>query len=136
MGRGDRSKEAEQQTKRRAGSEALLVIRHSFCLSALAFAAYDSACRFNSSGIQRRQRRICAKHRVTFSEAESVFADPLALELSDPDHSESEERWIIVGRSYRERLLVLVFTEWENAVLIISARPATRAEVRSYEEQG
>ena len=75
------------------------------------------------------------KHGVSFAEAEGVFADALALELADPDHSEVEERWIIIGRSYRERLLVVVFTEREESVRIISARSATRGETRHYEEQ-
>jgi uncharacterized DUF497 family protein len=76
-----------------------------------------------------------AKHGVSFPEAEGVFADPLALELPDPDHSEHEERWLLVGQSYRSRLLVVVFTERGDAVRLISARRASSAETKSYEEQ-
>ncbi|HXK39890.1 MAG TPA: BrnT family toxin [Candidatus Paceibacterota bacterium] len=77
-----------------------------------------------------------AKHGVTFAEAEGVFADPLALELPDPEHSEREQRFLAIGRSYRERLVVVVFTEEvADVVRIISARLATRAETKSYEEQ-
>jgi hypothetical protein len=75
------------------------------------------------------------KHGVTFAEAEGVFADPVALEMADPDHSEEEDRWLIMGRTYRERILVVVFTERGSATRIISARRAARAEVRRYEEQ-
>ena len=42
-----------------------------------------------------------SKHGVSFGEAEGVFADPLALEMPDPDHSEAERRWITIGQSYR-----------------------------------
>jgi hypothetical protein len=76
-----------------------------------------------------------AKHDVSFPEAEGVFADPLALELPDRDHSDDEERWILIGESYRRRLLVVVFTEREEVVRLISARRATPAETKSYEEQ-
>jgi hypothetical protein len=75
-----------------------------------------------------------AKHGVSFGEAEGVFADPLAIEMPDPDHSEREERWIVIGRSYRQRVLVVAFTEREDFIRIISARLATRLETKSYEE--
>jgi len=75
-----------------------------------------------------------AKHGVSFGEAEGVFADPLAIEMPDPDHSEGEERWIVIGRSYRQRVLVVAFTEREDVIRIISARLATRLETKSYEE--
>jgi hypothetical protein len=74
-------------------------------------------------------------HGVSFGEAEGVFADPLALELADPDHSDEEARWIVLGHSYRERLLVVVFTERGEVIRIISARPATRGEMKGYEER-
>jgi len=76
-----------------------------------------------------------SKHGVSFGEAEGVFSDPLALEMPDPDHSEGEERWIIIGESYRHRLLVVVFTERAETTRIISARPASRSEANSYEER-
>jgi uncharacterized DUF497 family protein len=75
-----------------------------------------------------------SKHAVSFGEAQGVFADPLALEMPDPDHSQDEERWVVIGRSYRERLLVVAFTEREATIRIISARLATGAEVRAHEE--
>ena len=74
------------------------------------------------------------KHHVGFEEAVSVFADPLARIFDDPVHSTAEHREIIVGRSFRQRLLIVVFTEHGTTVRIISARRATRQEQKSYEE--
>lgn len=78
--------------------------------------------------------RNLAKHRVSFAEAETVFTDPLALEMPDPEHSLEEERLLLVGRSFRQRLLVVVFTERGDSIRIISARGATSHERRAYEE--
>jgi len=74
------------------------------------------------------------KHGVSFEEAATVFADPLAAIFADPDHSQEEEREIIVGHSERNRLLIVSFTERGSAVRIISARVATPRERRDYEE--
>ncbi len=73
------------------------------------------------------------KHRVTFEEAASVFADPLAAIFPDTDHSEDEVREIIVGHSDRNRLLIVSFTERDQAIRIISARIATPTERNDYE---
>jgi uncharacterized DUF497 family protein len=73
------------------------------------------------------------KHRVSFDEALSVFADELALTFSDTDHSESEDRSRTYGMSNKARLLVVVHTERRNSVRIISARKATRYEKSIYE---
>ena len=75
------------------------------------------------------------KHGVSFAEAEGVFADPLALEVPDPGHSDDEPRWIAIGRSYQGRVLVVAFSEREGATRLISARSATRSEVKRYEEE-
>ena len=74
------------------------------------------------------------KHGVSFSEAATVFGDALAAIFDDPDHSSDELREIIVGYSSRERLLVVSFTEREEAIRIISARKATPRERRNHEE--
>jgi uncharacterized protein len=74
------------------------------------------------------------KHRVTFEEAASVFADPLAAIFDDEDHSDEEQREIIVGHSAKNRLLLVCFTERAGAIRIISARRATKGEHRDYEE--
>lgn len=75
-----------------------------------------------------------AKHRVSFAEAESVFTDEYSREIPDPDHSWTEKRFILLGRSHRGRLLVVVFTERGDSIRIISARDATRHERKAYEE--
>jgi uncharacterized DUF497 family protein len=74
------------------------------------------------------------KHRVSFEEASTVFGDPLALTIPDPQHSEEEERFVTLGESHRRRLLVVVSTERGKRIRIISARVATRKERKDYEE--
>lgn len=75
------------------------------------------------------------KHRVSFEEAQDVFEDPLAIVSSDDEHSEAEDRRKILGTSGRLRVLLVVHVEREQSVIrIISARRATRAERRRYEE--
>jgi len=74
------------------------------------------------------------KHEVDFSEAETVFGDPLAKIFDDDEHSFDEKREIIIGQSVQDRLLVISFTERENdTIRIISARVATPKERRDYE---
>ena len=73
------------------------------------------------------------KHGVSFEEAVTVFADPLAITIDDPDHSMGELRFLTIGQSIMYRLLVVSHTERENQVRLISARTATRQERRSYE---
>ncbi len=73
------------------------------------------------------------KHGVTFDEASTAFADSLALLKRDPDHSEEEERFLLLGMSNRQRLLVVAFCERPPQTRLISARLATRLERVSYE---
>ena len=73
------------------------------------------------------------KHGISFEEAATVFGDPLSLTISDPRHSEDEERFVIIGRSRQQRLLVVVHTERGENIRIISARLATHREQRDYE---
>ena len=74
------------------------------------------------------------KHGVSFQEAATVFADPLARILDDPDHSADESREILVGRSTRQRLLIVSFAERGGRIRIISARSATKRERHDYEQ--
>lgn len=74
------------------------------------------------------------KHRVTFGEAATVFADPLAAIFDDEAHSAEERREIIVGHSADQRLLLVSFTERAGVIRIISARRATKREREDYEE--
>jgi uncharacterized protein len=78
------------------------------------------------------------KHGISFDLAASVFHDPLMLSIPDEEYNEIEERWLTLGRSENEKLLVVIHTYQEissNAasVRIISARPATKHEQRQYE---
>lgn len=73
-------------------------------------------------------------HKVSFEEASTVFGDPLAMLMTDPDHSEEEERYLLLGMSLRGRLLVVSFAERPPRTRLISAREATRHERRQYEE--
>ena len=75
------------------------------------------------------------KHAVSFDEASTVFGDPLSLLMPDPDHSADEERYIVLGKSARQKLLVVAFAERPPNTRLIPARRATRAERKRYEEE-
>jgi uncharacterized DUF497 family protein len=75
------------------------------------------------------------KHGVSFEEASTVFGDPLAVTIRDPLHSANEQRFVTVGRSTRQRVLVVVHTERADAIRIISARLATPREKRDHGSQ-
>ena len=76
------------------------------------------------------------KHGVTFEEAITCFADTLSLTIPDPDHSVGEHRYLLLGYSHRQRLLVVAHVEVDEGATIrlISARPADRGEQRHYEQ--
>ena len=74
------------------------------------------------------------KHGVSFPEAVTAFMDLLSTTISDPDHSYDEERFILLGMSDRRRVLVIVHTETDEDIRIISAREANRHERRQYEQ--
>ena len=75
-----------------------------------------------------------AKHGVSFEEAATVFEDESGLLIPDPAHSESEDRFVLLGLSSRARVLVVVhcYRESESVIRIISARKATRREHTQY----
>ena len=77
------------------------------------------------------------KHGVSFEEAVAIFYDEDALETHDPDHSEDEDRFIILGLSFRARTLVVshCVRESDSVIRIISARKATKQEARKYWEE-
>jgi uncharacterized DUF497 family protein len=74
------------------------------------------------------------KHGVSFEEAQTVFDDPLYVDFFDPDHSFDEQRYIIIGESRQGRLLLVSYTERDNATRLISARELTGSEREAYEE--
>lgn len=74
------------------------------------------------------------KHNIAFEEAQTVFYDELALVIDDPDHSEQEDRFIILGQSSQAKLLVVChcYRESDTVIRIISARKATKTESSQY----
>ena len=84
--------------------------------------------------LEKEQSNI-QKHGVDFTEAATVFGDPLELTISDPDHSIGEYRFLSMGHSLRHRILVVSYTERENRIRIISARTASPKERRQYESE-
>jgi len=76
------------------------------------------------------------KHGVSFDEAQTVFSDEKALLLDDPDHSDTEDRFILLGLSAALRILVVVHTYQEKAgqIRLISARKATPTERAGYDK--
>jgi len=74
------------------------------------------------------------KHGVSFDEATTVFGDPFSDAFPDPDHSVAEKRFVIIGSSEEGTILVVAHTDDGDMVRIISAREATRAERKAYEE--
>ncbi|HEX9388927.1 MAG TPA: BrnT family toxin [Anaerolineales bacterium] len=75
------------------------------------------------------------KHGLSFDEAVTVFKDPLAFIFDDITHSEQEPREIIIGMSALRRMILVCFVErLKDVVRIISARAATRQEIKDYEE--
>jgi len=74
------------------------------------------------------------KHGVAFDEGKTIFNDPFLLTFPDVDSSEREERYVNIGSSAKDRVLVLIHTERQGKVRIISCRKATASERRHYEE--
>jgi hypothetical protein len=74
------------------------------------------------------------KHGVSFTEAETVFGDPLSLTGYDPRHSDDEDRYITMGMSTEGRLLIVSHTDRGDKVRLISAREASRRERKDYED--
>ncbi len=73
------------------------------------------------------------KHEVSFEEAATVFFDPLSLTISDPLHSDEEDRFITTGLSNQQRQIVVVHSERDDKIRIISGRLATSGERKKYE---
>jgi uncharacterized DUF497 family protein len=73
------------------------------------------------------------KHGVSFTEAATIFFEPLSLTVPDPIHSLGEIRFVTVGRSFMGRFLVVVHSDHNDKIRIISARRATSAERKAYE---
>lgn len=81
----------------------------------------------------KKAKQNLKKHEVSFDEAVTVFFDPLSATFDDPDHSIQEQRYVTVGFSSKNRLLVVAHTEEGQSIRIISARPATAHERKKHE---
>ncbi len=81
-----------------------------------------------------KARENLKKHKVGFDEGKTIFNDPFLLTFPDIDSSETEERRVNIGLSVRNRVLVLIHTERQGKIRIISCRKAKARERRHYEE--
>ena len=83
---------------------------------------------------EKKNRENIRKHGVSFEEAQAVFLDENAVRFFDPDHSEDEDRFIMLGMSFNLRILVVCHCYRKNdaVIRIISARKAVKREARSY----
>ena len=83
---------------------------------------------------ERKNKQNQRKHKVSFEEAQTVFLDENALQFFDPDHSEVEDRFLMLGMSVVLRVLVVChcYREEESVIRIISARKANNEEQRAY----
>ena len=82
-----------------------------------------------------KARRNIETHGISFDESSTAFKDTLSVTIHDPLHSYEEDRFVLLGNSHRNRLLVIVHTERGNKIRIISARRATKKERKQYEER-
>ena len=82
----------------------------------------------------KKNKKNIKKHGVSFEEAKTVFYDEYALRFFDPDHSEDEDRFLLLGVSFKLRTVVVChcFRQEETMIRIISARKADKDEVRDY----
>jgi len=74
------------------------------------------------------------KHGITFGEASTVFGDSLSVTIPDPGHSVGEDRCVTIGLSVNNKLIVVVHTDRDDIIRVISARKATRHEREQYEQ--
>ena len=81
----------------------------------------------------RKAKINLKKHGVSFAEASTAFEDVLSLTINDPLHSSDEERLVLIGMSFKNRLTIVVHTERGDNIRIISARKATKKERKYYE---
>ena len=85
---------------------------------------------------EKKAKSNLLKHNVSFDEAQTVFEDENARLIFDPEHSEKEERFILLGLSIKSKILTVVhcYRDDEQNIRIISARKSTKAEQKQYKE--
>jgi len=82
---------------------------------------------------EKKNHQNKLKHKVSFEEAQSVFYDDFAVQFYDDAHSENEERFLLLGKSWKQRILFVVHCERsDDEIRIISARKATTKEKQEY----
>jgi len=86
------------------------------------------------NGTSAKSGLISPKYGVGFEQASTILGDRSSLTIPDPEHSQTEERYITIGRAFTDKLLVVVHTERGNNIRLISARRASRRERRFYEK--
>ena len=82
----------------------------------------------------RKAQGNLRKHGISFEEASTIFGDSFAQTIHDPLHSVNEDRYVELGESCKRRILVVVFTDRESKIRLVSARMANRRERKDYEE--
>ena len=82
-----------------------------------------------------KDRRNQARHGVSFDEASTVFGDPFAITIDDPNHSTDEHRLLTTGNAEGQRLIIVVHTDRDDRICLISAREVTAAERQHYAEE-
>ncbi len=87
----------------------------------------------------KKEKRNIKKHGISFEQASYVFGDPFSLSMYDPDHSEDEDRYILIGKSRNEVILTVVHTfrnqDGIEMVRVISARKVTQKEKKIYQKR-
>ena len=81
-----------------------------------------------------KAKKNMERHEISFKEASTIFADPLSDFFYDSGHSIDEERYLAIGLSEFKNVLIVVFTEKDDIIRIISARKATKKERKHYED--
>jgi uncharacterized protein len=83
---------------------------------------------------KRKEKSNIKKHNISFEEARTVFFDENAIQFFDPDHSNDEDRFIMLGMSFKLRVIVVChcFRETDTVIRIISARKADKNEEQEY----
>ncbi len=82
---------------------------------------------------RRKAASNLKKHGVSFKEAATAFGDPLSLTIHDPDHSGDEDRFLLLGATQNQKLVVVAHTDRNDTIRIINARLADRGERENYE---
>ncbi|HEY2921834.1 MAG TPA: BrnT family toxin [Candidatus Binatia bacterium] len=84
---------------------------------------------------EKAEANILNHSGVTFFEAVTVFGDPLSVICDDDEHSIGERRFLTIGRSSQDRILIVSYTERGDVIRILGAREAEPKEIRAYEEE-